>query len=245
MRWKGWMICCRNMRFRFRSDALIYSFHYHRGKSKFPLWSDYLICNAVNLLKLPPVIVNVFFQRFHHWLPQTQGLIGISLDHQLGEIIIISSLPLVISYHVGFCNHLHLFLCFQRYLRSTHDVFTHHVNSTCTLSIPSDRSISRQYYDGQKGHLSICMCYSTLCLTMRCFRRSRTSMCFGASCYYKCTVYKLWWTCKKDWRLTVYQIWKETFLHRYRCLPHSTLPMHLSVATTNTAFVHVSSPLRS
>ena len=30
------------------------------------------ICNAVNLFKLPPLIVSVLFLHFLHWLPQTQ-----------------------------------------------------------------------------------------------------------------------------------------------------------------------------
>ena len=60
------------------------------------------ICNVASLFKLLPLIVNLLLQLFHHWLPQTQGFIGISLDHQLGEIAIITSLPLAISYHVGF-----------------------------------------------------------------------------------------------------------------------------------------------
>ena len=84
--------------------------------------------------------------------------------------------------------------------------------------------------------------YWTLCPTMKCFCRSRTSMCFRVSCYYKCTVYEFWWTCRKGWRLTAYRILKKMFPHRYRYLSHSTFQMHLSMATTNTAFVHVFSP---
>ena len=98
---------------------------------------------------------------------------------------------------------------------------------------------------GWKGHLSICMHYSTLRRTMKCFRRSHASMCFEVSCYYKCTVYELWWSCIKDWRLTAYLIRKERFLHRYHCLSHSTFPIHLAEDQKNTAFVHVFSLLGS
>ena len=142
-------------------------------------------------------------------------------------------------------NHLCLPLRFQHHPQLTHDVYTHHMNSTCTLSILSHKNISRQYCRGQKGHLLICIRYSTFSLTMKCFRKSLTSMCFGISCCHKCTAYEIWWTCRKDGRLIAYRIWKETFLHRYRCLSHLTFPIHLSVATTNTAFVYVFSPLES
>ena len=97
----------------------------------------------------------------------------------------------------------------------------------------------------QKGHLSICLRYSALRSIIKCFHKSRISMCFGVSCYCKCTVYEFWWTCRKHLKLTAYRIWKESFLHRYRCLSYSTFPIHLSVATTNTAFVHMFSLLGS
>ena len=96
-----------------------------------------------------------------------------------------------------------------------------------------------------KGHLSICMHYSNLFPTMKGFRRFHTSMCFEASCYYKCTLYKLWWTCTKDWRLTACLIRKESIFHRYNCLSHSLFPIHLSEDKTNTTFVHVFSLLGS
>ena len=66
------------------------------------LFHGHTICNAANLFKLPPLVVNVLSQAFDHSLPQTQGFIGINLGHQLVETTIITSLPLGISYHVGF-----------------------------------------------------------------------------------------------------------------------------------------------
>lgn len=242
MWWKGLMTCCRNMHFGFSSDALIYSFRYNRGKSKFPLWS---ISNATNLFKMSLLIVIVLLQCFHRWLPQTQGLIRISLDHQLCEITIITSFPLVISYHVSFGIWIGIiFVGFSLSIHGQSMMFILITWIQYALSlIPSHKNISRQYCRGQKGHLLICIRYSTFSLTMKCFRKSLTSMCFGISCYHKCTAYEIWWTCRKDGRLIAYRIWKETFLHRYRCLSHLTFPIHLSVATTNTAFVYVFSPL--
>ena len=207
------------------------------------------ICNAVNFFKLLLLTVNMLLQSFHHWLPQSQAkAIGSALPptwwdnhHHLSS----TGNILPCWFRNLNRNHLRLPLRFQRHPQSTHDVYTHHMNSTWTLSILSRKNISRQYCRGQNVHLLICICYWTFSPTMKCFRKSLTSMCFGISCYHKCTAYDIWWNCRKDGRLIAYRIWKETFIHRYRCLSHLTFPIHLSVATTNTAFVYVFSPLES
>ena len=155
------MTCCRNMRFGFRSDALIYSFRYNRDKSKFPLWP---ISNATNLFKMSLLVVIVLLPRFHHWLPQTQGLIRISLDHQLCEITIITLFPLVISYHVSFGIWIGIiFVGLSLAIHGQSMMFTIITWIQYALSlIPSHKNISRKYCRGQKRYLSICMCNSTL-----------------------------------------------------------------------------------
>ena len=143
-------------------------------------------------------------QRFHHWLPQTQGFIGISLDHHLGEITTITSLPLLISYHVGFVIWVGIIsvfnviygqpMMFTLITRIQHALSRFRVTRIfLDNTVRVKRDIFRSAYVIQP----FAQQWSV-----------HTSMCFRLSCCYKCIVYELWWTCRKYWRLTAYRIWK-------------------------------------
>ena len=136
-------------------------------------------------------------------------------------------------------NRLCLPLSFQLHPRSTHDVYIHHMNSTCTLLVPSNNNISRHTAGIRRDIFRFACDIQPFSQQWSIFAD------LGVSWYYTGSVYEFWWTCRKDWRLTGFRIWKEMFLPYYSCLSQSTFPTHLSVATTNTIFVHVFSPLGS
>ena len=89
-------------------------------------------------------------------------------------------------------NHLSLPLRFQRHLRSTHDVYTHHMNSIQHFLV------TRIFTDNTMDIFRFASVIQSFTQQW-----SRTSMCFGVCCYYRCTVYELWWTRRKNWKLAV------------------------------------------
>ena len=120
--------------------------------------------------------------RWINWLLQTQDFIGISVDHQLGEITITTSLPLLMSYHVGFGIGIEIIFV---YFSVFNTIYCQPMMLTLITWIEHALSwfrITRIFFDntvgGQKGHLSICIRYSTLFPTRKCFCKY-FSMCFG------------------------------------------------------------------
>ena len=136
-------------------------------------------------------------------------------------------------------NYLHLPLCFQRYPRTTHDVYTHHMNSTCTFSIPSHKNIPQQYW-GQRD------IFRFACVIRPFAQQWSVLADLAQACIlgYLVIINVLFMSLDELEGLKVNRLWKQLWnvLHCYCCLPHSTFPIHLSVATTNTAFLHVFSP---
>ena len=130
-------------------------------------------------------------------------------------------------------NHISLPLRFQCRLRSTHDVYNHHMNSIQHFLV------TRIFTDNSMDIFRFASAIQSFTQQW-----SRTSMCFGVCCYYRCTVYELWWTRRKNRKLAVSNL-KGSVSPWLLLSVLFTFLLHLLVTTTNIAYVDVFSPLGS